>query len=93
VVPLIEMTSPSATVDVADGEPPGGDVDRDLVGAAHRGLAHAACDDGGVADQPAARGQDPLGGDHPVQVVGSGLLADEDDVLAVSAREPRPRRR
>ena len=39
VVPLIEITSPSRTVDAVHGEAAAGDVDVELVRAAHRGLA------------------------------------------------------
>ncbi len=61
-------------------------VDLDLLGAADTGLAHAAGDDGGVRGLAAAGGQDALGGDHAVEVVGVGLPPDEDDLLA----RPRP---
>ena len=57
-------------------------VDLQLLGAADTGLAHAAGDDGGVRGLAAAGGQDALGGDHAVQVVGVGLAADQDDLLA-----------
>lgn len=57
-------------------------VDLDLLGAADARLAHAARHDGGVRGLSAARGEDALGGDHAVQVVGVGLAADQDDLLA-----------
>src|SRR5690606_7560127 len=57
-------------------------VDLQLLGAAHTGLAHAAGDHGRVGGLAAARGEDALGGDHAVQVVGVGLAADQDDLLA-----------
>ncbi len=57
-------------------------VDLELLGAADAGLAHAARDDGRVRGLAAARGQDALGGDHAVEVVGVGLAADQDDLLA-----------
>ena len=62
----------------------GVDVDLELVRAAHRGRAHAAGDDRRVAHQAAARREDALGRDHPVEVVGRRLRA---------ARGSRPRRR
>ena len=58
------------------------DVDLQLVGTAHRGRAHAARHDGGVAHEPAARREDALGRDHAVQVVGRRLRPHEDDVFA-----------
>ena len=84
VVPLIEMTSPSCTIGaVRPSNRPALDVDVELARAAHRGRAHAAGDDRGVAHQPAARREDALGRDHAVQVVGRGLRPHQDDVLAV----------
>lgn len=66
----------------ADRHPTALGVDLEVLGAADTGLAHAAGDDGGVRGLAAARGQDALGGDHAVQVVGVGLAADQDDLLA-----------
>src|SRR5690606_28630601 len=68
------------------GEPAGGGVDVQLLGAAHAGLAHAAGDDGGVRGLAAAAGEDAAGGDHAGQVVGVGLAADQDDVLALGGQ-------
>ena len=65
-----------------DGHALGVDVDVEPRRAAYRGLAHPACHDRGVADEPAPRGEDALGGDHPVHVVWRGLGAHEDHVLA-----------
>ena len=80
-----EITSPSwITVPSGAVEPAALGVDVELLGAAHAGLAHPAGDDRGVAGLAAAAGQDALGGDHAVQVVGVGLPADQDDLL------PRP---
>ncbi len=56
--------------DVADFELAPVDVDVERGRAAHRGFAHAAGDDGGVADEPAPGGEDAFGGDHAVEVVG-----------------------
>ena len=82
----MEMTSPSSTTTPAGcGHPAALGVDLELLGAADTGLAHAAGDDGGVRGLAAARGQDALGGDHAVEVVGVGLAADEDDLLAGAA--------
>ena len=58
-------------------------VDVEGVGAAHAGAAHASRDDGGVRGLAAAGGEDACGRDHAVQVVGRGLAADQDDLLAV----------
>ena len=65
-------------------------VDVERLGAAHARTAHAAGDDGGVGGLAAAAGEDAAGGDHAAQVVGVGLLADQDHVLA--ARRPTRRR-
>ena len=60
----------------------------DLLGDLHRigaddgGGAPATGDDRGVADQAAAGGEDALADHHPVDVLGAGLAADEDHLLA-----------
>ncbi len=58
-------------------------VDEDVVAAGHAGLAHAAGDDGRVAGHAAAGGEDALGDVHAADVLGAGLDADEDDLLAL----------
>ena len=104
VVPSIEMTSPSRiVVAAADRElASSSSVDVERLGAADAGAAHAAGHDGRVRGLAAAAGQDAPGGDHAVQVVGVGLLADQDHVLAAlgpldggrrSRRPPCRRRR
>ena len=67
---------------VGDGRDAGGGVDLELVGTADAGLAHAAGDDSRVAGLATVRGQDALGRDHAVQVVGRGLPANQDDRAA-----------
>ena len=84
VVPSREMVSPSATVTDADGELVAGDLHR--VGAHDGGDAPAAGDDGGVAHQAAAGGEDALGHLHAVDVLRRGLVADEDHLLAALGR-------
>ena len=74
---------------LADGDRLGGDVDVELLRAADAGLAHATGDDGGVRGLPAAGGEDAVGGDHPAEVVGIGLPADEQHLLAAAG--PRHR--
>jgi len=64
-----------------DREPSRAEVDLHCFRTADRGLAHAACDDGCVRDQPTARREDALGRDHAVQVVGRRLGPHEDDAL------------
>ncbi len=54
-----------------------------LLGPAHARLAHPPRHHGGVGGLAAPAGQNAPGGDHPGQVVGVGLAADEDDVLAL----------
>ena len=65
-------------------------VDVQLLGAADAGLAHAAGDHRGVRGLAAAGGEDAVGGDHALEVVGVGLPADQHHLLA--ARRPRPPR-
>ena len=59
-------------------------VDREPLAPRDARLAHPARDDGRVRGHPAMGGQDSLCGDHPVDVVGGRLPADEDHVLAGS---------
>ena len=66
--------------DAAGGERLAGDLDR--LGADDGRRAPAAGDDGGVADEAAAGGEDALGDHHPVDVLGARLAAHEDDLLA-----------
>ncbi len=54
----------------------------DRVGAAHRGDALAACDDGCVRVGPAGAREDALRRDHAVIVVRRRLAADQDHALA-----------
>ena len=75
------IASPSLMTDRADPRGPGHGVDVERFGAADAGLAHAAGDDGRVRGLPAAGGQDPVGGDHALEVVGVGFLAHQHDLL------------
>ena len=72
---------------VGPGELLLGRVDLELLGAADAGLAHAPGDHGRVAGLAAAAGQHALGRDHAVQVLGVGLAADEDDLLAAASAQ------
>jgi hypothetical protein len=56
-------------------------VDRERLTPRDARLAHPARDDGGVRRHSSVGGQDPLRGDHPVDVVRGRLPADEDHVL------------
>ena len=87
VDPSMLISSPSLISDRADPGGLGRGVDVQLLGAADAGLAHAAGDNRGVRGLPAAGGEDAVGGDHALEVVGVGLLADQHDLLA--ARGPR----
>ena len=58
------------------------DVDRKCVAAGDARLAHPARDDRGVRRHPAVRGQHAGRVDQPVDVVGRGLPAHEDHLLA-----------
>ena len=84
VVPSTEIQSPSSTtvsptVNGRAGHPHG-------LGPDHRRLAPAPGHHGGVADQAAPGGEDALGGQHAVDVLGRGLAADQDDLLAPLGR-------
>ncbi len=57
-------------------------VHLDVAAAGHAAGAHAAGHHGGVRGHAAADGQDALGGLHALDVLGRGLQADEDDLLA-----------
>ncbi len=61
------------------------DVDGKRLAACDARLAHPARDDRGVRRHPTVGGQDPLRGDHPVDVVRSRLPANEDHGVAVAA--------
>ena len=74
-------------VDVRDA---GLDVDGEPFAPGHAGLAHAACDDGGVRRHPSVRREHALRVQQPVDVVGSRLPADEDHRLARLAQLLRP---
>ena len=79
------MTSPSLTTTRTDAELLAFDLDR--FGADHRGRAPTAGNDRGVADEPAASGEDAFADHHAVNVFGAGLVADEDDLLASLRRQ------
>ena len=66
------------------------EVDREVVAAGDARLAHAARDECCVRGDAAVRGEDALGGDQAVDVVRARLPADEDHVLSVVGRIPRP---
>ncbi len=57
-------------------------VDRERLAPGDARLAHPAGDDRSVRGHAAVRREDPLGGDHPVDVVRGRLPADEDHVVA-----------
>ena len=61
------------------------DVHRERLAARDARLAHPARDDCRVRRHAAVGREDPLRGDHPVDVVRGRLPADEDDVVAVRA--------
>ena len=84
LVPSTEIQSPSLTT----VSPTANDDARDAhrLGADHRRLAPAPGHHGGVADQAAPGGEDALGGQHPVHVLGRGLAADQHHLLAPLGR-------
>ena len=68
-------------------------VDRQRLAARDARLAHPARDDGRVRGHAAVHGEDPLRGDHPVDVVGRRLPADEDHRAVLRRARPPCRRR
>ncbi len=58
------------------------DIDADALGAGHAGLAHATGHHGRVGGLAAAGGEYALGGEEAVDVLGLGLLAHQDDLVA-----------
>ena len=65
-----------------------GGVDVEALDAADAGRTHTASDNGGMARLATMARQDTLGGDHALQVVGVGLPANQNDIVAlVGARD------
>ena len=60
-----------------------GRVDMETLGTADAGGTHATGDNGGMARLTTVARQDTLGGDHTLQVVGVGLPADQNDLMAL----------
>ena len=71
---------------VADRQPLGAQVDLHVAGADDAALAPAAGHQGRVAGHAAAGGQNALGRAHAFHVLGVGLFADEDHLLALLGR-------
>jgi hypothetical protein len=71
------------TTILADGHLAQVEVDLQFHDADHGRLAKLAGDEGGVAGAAAAAGQNALGGQHAVHVIGLGLRANHDDLAAV----------
>ncbi len=57
-------------------------VDRDVLASDHRALAHATRDHCGVTRHATASGKHGARGDNAVEVLGRGLLANEDHGVA-----------
>ena len=57
-------------------------IHNDVGAAGHAAGAHAAGHDGGVGGHAAADSQDALGGLHALDILGRGLQADQDHLLA-----------
>ena len=63
-------------------------VNVEALDAADAGCAHTASDNGGMARLATVAGQDALGGNHALQIVGVGLPANQNDLAAlVGARD------
>ena len=60
-----------------------GRIDVETLDTADAGGTHAAGDNGGMARLATVTRQDTLGGDHTLQVVGVGLPADQNDLMAL----------
>ena len=84
ISPFLNTRPPAAIV-------PACVVDADRARARDAGLAHAARHHRGVAGHAAAGGEDAFGRVHAVDVLGAGLDADEDDLLARLLARPRLR--
>ena len=69
----VEGGHPSCRVDGHDLDP------------GHGGLAEPPCHDCGVRGEPATRGDDRLGGEHPAEVVGARLRTGQHDVATEGA--------
>ena len=89
----MEMMSPSRTTTSPTRKDLSAALILQRLGPDDGGLAPASGDDGGVADEAAAGGEDALGGEHAVDVLGAGFVAHEHDVLALCAQHRRRRRR
>ena len=65
-----------------------GGIDVEALNAADAGRTHTAGDNSGMARLATVAGQDALGGDHALQVVGVGLPTDQDNLMTlVCARD------
>ncbi len=73
-------------VHAVHGHRPGLHVDLQLCDTNHGGLAELSGHQGGVARPPAAAGEDPVGGEHAVDVVRLRLRPHHDHVLALFLR-------
>ena len=60
-----------------------GGVDVEAFNAADAGRTHAAGDNGGMARLATVTGQDALGGDHALQVIGVGLPTNQNDLVTL----------
>ena len=60
-----------------------GRIDMETLDTADARGTHATGDNGSVARLATVTGQDALGGDHTLQVVGVGLPADQNDLMAL----------
>ena len=70
-------------VDALDTHDLLGGVDVEALNAADTGRTHAAGDNGGMARLATVAGQDALGGDHALQVVGVGLPTNQNDLVTL----------
>ena len=78
VPPSIVISVALAQLVLADARDARLQVERERLAAGHARLAHPARDDRRVRGHAAVGGEDPLRRDHPVDVVGRRLPADED---------------
>ena len=77
------MASPSRSVTPLHGERAGVIIDVNIAGAGDADFAHLAGDEGRVAGNAAASGEDAFGGDHAAKIFGAGFDAGQDDLLAL----------
>ena len=84
------MASPSRSVTPLHVERAGVVVDVNIAGAGNADLAHLAGDEGRVAGNTAAAGENAFGGDHAAEIFRAGFDAGENNLFALGWPILRP---